>query len=518
MDYVIGCDVGSQSTKAVLVSFEGEVKGEASSAYAIDYPQPAWAEQPAESWTGALAASVQELLATTQVRPEQVRGVGLASQVESVVPLDGSGRPLRPAILWMDRRSTAQCDRVRDALGAQAVLDLTGLNLDPSHVAPKIRWVADHQPEIYERAASFMQPGSYMAFHLTGEKAIDYSNASAALLLDIHTKDWSPAMCAAFGIDRGLLPPVHAATAPLGRILPGVAATLGLSPATQVVVGSGDEHAACLGAGVIGPGLVGDIVGTAEPVCAASAFPAIDATGLIETHCHADPDLWLLENPGFVSGVNYRWFRDHFGQTEIDAAARTGLSPYALLDVVAGRASAGSQGLIFLPCLMGAMTPTWNESARGVYFGFTLAHTREHFARAILEGSAYAVRDLTDRMAAIGAAPGELRVMGGGAKSRLWNQIKADVTGLPVAVPQTSEATALGAGLLALIGIGAFASVAEACGAAVRIAARFEPDRREGAIYQEVYALYREVYSALTPAFDRAARFQASAMNRPAAA
>ena len=510
MDYVIGCDVGSQSTKAVLLSIEGEVRGEASADYAIDYPRPAWAEQPADRWTGALAASVQQLMAATHVRPEQVRGLGLASQVESVVPLDESGRPLRSAILWMDRRSTAQCERVRESLGAQAVLELTGLNLDPSHVAPKIRWISDHQPEIYERAASFMQPGSYMAYHLTGEKAIDYSNASAALLLDIQAKDWSPAMCAGFGIDRALLPPVHPATTPLGRILPGVAMALGLTSATQVVVGSGDEHAACLGAGVIGPGLVGDIVGTAEPVCAASAFPAIDATGLIETHCHADPDLWLLENPGFVSGVNYRWFRDHFGRAEIDAAARTGESVYALLDAVAGRAPAGSQGLIFLPCLMGATTPTWNESARGVYFGFTLAHTREHFARAILEGSAYAVRDLTDRMAAIGAAPHELRVMGGGAKSRLWNQIKADVTGLPVAVPRTSEATALGAGLLALIGVGAFATVSEACGAAVHIGERFEPRRRESAIYQETYALYREVYHALLPAFESGVRRQAT--------
>ncbi len=511
MDYVIGCDIGSQSTKAILLSYEGRVLGEASADYAIDYPQPAWAEQPVERWTVALAAAIQQLLTATGVRPDQVRGLGLASQVESVVPLDASGRPLRPAILWMDRRATEQCERVRDTLGAPAVLELTGLNLDPSHVAPKIRWIADHQPEIYEKAASFLQPGSYVAYHLTGEKAIDYSNASAALLLDIRSKDWSPAMCAQFGIDVGLLPPVRSATALLGRILPRIATALGLNAATRVVVGSGDEHAACLGAGVIGPGLVGDIVGTAEPVCAASAFPAIDATGLIETHCHADPALWLLENPGFVSGVNYRWFKDHFGQTEADAAARTGASPYALLDAVAARAPAGAQGLIFLPCLMGATTPTWNESARGTYFGFTLAHTREHFARAILEGSAYAVRDLTDRMAVLGVAPRELRVMGGGAKSRLWNQIKADVTGLPVTVPETSEATALGAGLLALIGVGACATVAEACEAAVHLAERFEPRPREGAIYQETYALYREVYHALVPAFDLAARFQASA-------
>ncbi len=510
MEYVIGCDVGSQSTKAILLAYAGEVLGEAAVDYAIDYPQPVWAEQPVERWTAALTGAVQQLLAQTGVRPEQVRGLGLASQVESVVPLDHAGRPLRSAILWMDRRATAQCERVRAAMGAEAVLELTGLNLDPSHVAPKIRWVADHQPELYARAARFLQPGSYVAYHLTGEQAVDYSNASAALLLDIRTKAWSPEMCAQFGIDPALLPPVRPATAPLGQLRPQIAAALGLRPETVVVVGSGDEHAACLGAGVIGPGLVGDIVGTAEPVCAVSPIPAIDATGLIETHCHAHPEMWLMENPGFVSGVNYRWFRDHFGQAEHDAAARAGDSPYARLDAVAAQAPAGAQGLIFLPCLMGATTPTWNEAARGTYFGFTLAHTRAHFARAILEGSAYAVRDLTDRLAALGLAPRELRVMGGGARSGLWNQIKADVTGLPVAVPHTAEATALGAGLLALLGVGAYATLADACAAAVRITERFEPRPGPAAVYAETYALYREVYHALLPAFDRAARFQAA--------
>src|SRR5574337_488820 len=254
MDYVIGCDVGSQSTKAVLLSFDGVLLGEASVDYAIDYPRPTWAEQTVDLWTNALTGAVRRLLAETGTHPEQVRGMGLASQVEGVVPLDADGQPLRPAILWMDRRASAQCERVRQTLGTEAALALTGLNLDPSHVAPKIRWIADHQPHVYERAACFLQPGSYVAFYLTGEKAVDYSNASAVLLLDIRARDWSPEMCARFGIDRSLLPPVRPATAPLGRLRRSVAASLGLSDETLVVVGSGDEHAACLGAGVISPG------------------------------------------------------------------------------------------------------------------------------------------------------------------------------------------------------------------------------------------------------------------------
>jgi xylulokinase len=278
-----------------------------------------------------------------------------------------------------------------------------------------------------------------------------------------------------------------------------VAETLGLRSNTTVVIGSGDEHAACLGAGVAGPGLACDIVGTAEPVCAASAEPLFDDTQLVETHCHADPNCWLLENPGFVSGGNYRWFRDHFAPD----IAGMGSRAYPLLDTEAAPVPPGAAGLTFLPCLMGAMTPTWNETARGVFSGFTLAHSRGHFARAILEGSAYAVRDITDRMQASGLRLQELRVVGGGARSRLWNQIKADVTGLPVAVPYTTETTALGAALLALVGSGAFDSLAAAGQRAVRIHERFDPQPAAQNAYAEAYARYRESYFTLLPLFER---------------
>lgn len=509
MDYVIGCDVGSQSTKAVLVSYEGSLCGDAAEAYPIDYPQPLWAEQSAEHWTRALKLAVRRLLAETGVCASQVRGIGVASQVETVVPIDRRGQPLRSAILWMDRRATAQCETLRGGMGAEAVLELTGLNIDPSHVAPKIQWIAQHQPDLYERTAYFLQTGSYIAFQLAGELAVDYSNASATLLLDIQNKKWSPAMCAAFQIEAGHLPPVCAATELIGTLRGSIAEELGLNAQTRVVVGSGDEHAACLGAGVVQPGLVGDIVGTSEPVCAASATLLIDPSGLLETHCHAHPDLWLLENPGFVSGGNLRWFRDQFGQVEVARAAQTQARAYELLDAGAEQVPPGAEGVVFLPCLMGATTPTWNAEARGTFFGFTLAHTRAHFTRAILEGSAYAVRDLTERMAALGLRVDELRVMGGGSQSRLWNQIKADVTGLPVAVPATPETAALGAALLALVGLNVYATPEEACVAAVKIRERYEPQPEHRAIYDDSYALYRQVYFSLFPAFKQAGRGRA---------
>src|SRR5688500_13195444 len=251
MHYVIGCDVGSQSTKALLMGLDGTLAGEAAVGYGIDYPQPVWAEQPVERWTQAFEQAIRKLLAQTGVSAGQVRALGLASQVEGVVPIDRDGLPLRSAIIWMDRRADAQCQRLRDTAGDQAVFELTGLNIDPSHVAPKMQWIADHQPELFARTAHLLLPGAYMAYYLTGQLGLDYSNASSTLLLDIRRRDWSPVMCAHFGLDPALLPPVLPATAPLGTLRPALAAALGLNPDTLVVVGSGDEHAACLGAGVV---------------------------------------------------------------------------------------------------------------------------------------------------------------------------------------------------------------------------------------------------------------------------
>ena len=306
MEYVIGCDVGTQGTKAILLSLAGKFVGEAYQGYPVDYPHPLWAEQPVERWSNALIIAVRKLLSESGVAASNVRALGLATQVDGVVPIDADGLPLHPAMIWMDRRASAQCELVLQSLRREQVFQLTGLNLDSAHVAPKIRWLAEQQPEIYERSKYFLLPGSYLTYSLTGEIAVDYSNASSTLLLDVHTKTWSTVMAQAFHIDLARLGTVGAATAPLGKLRPDWAEQLGLSTETLVMIGCGDEHAACLGAGITESGLVADIAGTAEPVCAASREIIFDDTQLVETHCHADPDLWLLENPGFVSGGNFR--------------------------------------------------------------------------------------------------------------------------------------------------------------------------------------------------------------------
>ena len=505
MDYVIGCDIDSQSLKVILLSSAGQICGEASVSYPIIHPRPAWADQSAELWLEAFIQAAGTLVSQTSVPVSAIHGIALDAQVDGVVAIDSAGKPLRPAIIWMDHRAVAQCQQAAGGMQAGALFRLSGLNLDASHVAPKIRWLMDEEPAVARLARYYLLPGSYLAYALTGELAVDYSNASSTLLLDVNKRSWSPELCSLFQIDPQKLAPVLPATAVLGRLKPSIASQIGLGPDVQVVLGSGDEHAACLGAGVTRPGLVCDIAGTAEPVCAAASAPSFDPSGLVETHCHADPDLWLLENPGFVSGANYRWFRDEFAAAELQAARAAGVSAYEYLNNLAAQVPPGSEGLVFLPCLMGAMAPTWNAAARGTYFGFTLSHTRGHFVRALLEGSAYAVRDITDQMARIGLAPAEIRVVGGGARSRMWRQIKADVTGLPVALPQTIETTALGAGMLGLVGLGLCPSLNEAASLAVRIVEVLEPEPQARARYEDMYQIYRSTYQALLPVFDQLA-------------
>ncbi len=506
MEYVIGCDVGSQAVKVILVGADGKIVGEAGSDYSINYPKPAWAEQPAENWAEAIVSAIVALVKKTGVRSDQVRAIGLDGQVDGFVPIDRHGKPIRPAIIWMDRRAVPQVERIAETCDARRLFQISGLNLDPYHVAPKIRWFAESEPDLFEQSSHFLLPGSYAAYFLTGELGVDYSNASSTLLMDVTDRIWSSELCDCFQIAQDSMAPICPATRVLGTLRQEVAERTGLRPETQVILGCGDEHAACLGAGVVRPGLVCDIGGTAEPVCAASPEPLFDESGLVETHCHADPELWLLENPGFVSGGNYRWFRDHFAPEEVQKAAAQGKDVYDLLNQAAEKVPPGSEGLIMTPTLMGAVTPTWNALARGVFFGFTLTHRREHFVRALLEGSAYALRDITDRMQAIGLAITEIRAVGGGARSSLWRQIKADVTGLPVALPQTVETTALGAAMLALAGSGMTGTLCEAVDACVQIVETRDPDPITRKRYEDYYQLYRATYFALLPVFEQAAR------------
>lgn len=502
MHYVVGCDVGSQALKAVLWSEKGQVVATGDQEYPIIYPQPAWAEQDANCWFQAMEKVIPGLLGKTGVSAKDVVAIGVDGYVDAFVPVREDGEPGAPSFLWMDRRAEQQCDQIARLISPDKIFYITGLNLDPSHTAPKILWLRDHKPEIYSDAQKLMPPATFVVYKLTGSCVIDFSNASSTMIFDVRTRQWSQELLDLMGISVELLPEVRSATEVVGSLTDQAARKLGLSPGTLVVVGCGDEHAACLGAGVIDPGTVADILGTAEPVCTPSPRPAFDSSQLVETHCHAAPDRWLLENPGFVSGGNYRWFRDNFGTLENLTVNASDLSSYDLLNLEAASVSPGSNGLVFLPCMMGAMAPEWNARARGVLYGLTLKHSRKHVIRAILEGSAYALRSIIERMQAIGCAVEEIRAVGGGARSDLLRQIRADVTGIPVALMSTVETTALGAALLAAVGAGLSPSLKEASEHTIKVAQVNYPIPTNQRIYDKGYEYFLRIYDSLKECFE----------------
>ena len=459
----------------------------------MTYPNPGWAEQDPLAWRHALAEVVGRLLQHANVSPAAVGTLGLASQVDGLVAIDENADALHPAIIWLDRRAADQTRRLEELVGEDEVRRITGLNTDASHVAPKVLWLRDTHPRVYERAAGLLLPGSALVAWLSGELVLDHANATSTLLCDVSSRTWSARMLEATGIDPDRLGTISAATDVVGPLRREAAGAIGLTTGTKIVVGTGDEHGASLGAGAIRPGVVVDIAGTAEPVCVAAVAPTIDPTGLVETHGHADPRVWLVENPGFVSGGSVSWFGNAFA---------TGLHPSELDAEAAAATQPGSDGVTFLPTLSGATTPRWNDRARGVYAGLSLNHGRPHLYRALLEGCTFAVRDIVDRLDDLGLGADEIRVVGGGARSPFWLQMKADVTGRPVRVLATPETTAVGAAMLAGVGGGIFRDLDEAVERLAIVAPRtYEPNATVHDAYDEAYDRYRRLFDAVEPGF-----------------
>lgn len=485
-DVVIGCDVGTSSCKAVALDRRGTVVARASADQPLDHPHPGWAEQDPRHWVAGLTSTIRAVAA--QVGPERVRAIGVAAQVDGIVPVDPHGEPLAAAILWLDRRAAAESAALGERWGVLPIRQRTGINLDASHGAAKIAWLRGHGGSAAD-ADGYLVPGAFVAAWLCGERAVDPAAASSTMLLDVETGTWADDLVADLGIDGRCLGTLAPAHEPVGTLRPAVAEALGLGRDVVVVTGTGDEFGACVGAAMLEPGLVCDITGTAEPVAAAATSPLLDPTGLVETHPHAAPGRWLLENPGFVSGGARRWLADSV----------LGV-PAERITALAAEAPPGADGLVFVPALGGAVTPRWNDRARATFHGLRLGHDQRHLARAVLEGCAFALRDLVDRLDELGLAGDRVRILGGGARDALWPAIKADVTGRVMERLAEPEATALGGAVLAATGIGWYPDVATAAAASARTDPEVaEPDPGRRRCYEEAYARYRAIFDALEP-------------------
>jgi xylulokinase len=483
----LGIDVGSQSLKAVLLDGALRLVGRGARGYPIGFPQPGWAEQQPVLWEQALGPAAAEALAAAGRTHRDVAAIGIAGQLDGSVPVDAGGRALGPCLIWMDRRADAGLAALRERVRPEEFRRRTGANLDGSHMAPKMRWQLDHG---LQGAARFHQPVTYLVERLTGEAVMDHGLASTSLAYDLRSSDFADDLLAMFGLDRRLLPRLAPSEAVAGRLTTAGAALTGLPEGVPVAVGTGDDFSTPLGGGIAEPGIVADVLGTAEVVGALDPRPLIDDGGLVETHRYVGSHLHYIENPGWVCGGALEWLR-----------ALLGIADFASFDAGAAEAPAGSDGLLFLPALTGAMTPEWIAGARGCFYGLTPSHGVGHLARAALEGTAFGLRDVAERLRALGVATERVRVLGGGARSRLWAQIRADVTGLPVERSAVSDSCAVGAAILAAVAVGAVRDVAAGAAAAGAVAETVEPQAALRGACDDAYGRYRLLFDSLKPMF-----------------
>lgn len=487
---VVGLDLGTQSCKAVVCDEQLAVRGQHAVAYATSYPRPGWAEQDPRAWEAALAPAIAGALAAARARPEDIAALAVAGQLDGCVAVDANGTPLHPALIWQDRRATDEVARDDAGAPARTVFALTGQVADASHMAPKVRWL-----RALVQAARFHQPVSYLVERLTGAAAIDPALASTTMLLELSTARWAPALLEAYEIDERELPALRAATEVAGVLTADGAALTGLRAGTPVAVGTGDDFATPLGAGLVAPG--GPIVcaiGTAEVVGALATTPVLDraaAEPMVETHVYpatraGEPNAFFVENPGWLSGGAVRW-----------AVRMLGLANDAELDQLAATAPPGADGVTFLPSLSGAMTPVWRPHARGTLHGLAAGHDRSHIARAVLEGLAFAARDVIERLAALGVASDRVLLLGGGSRSAVWAQLRADATVLVHEVAANPDSCPVGAAMIAAVAAGMHRDLAAAAAALPPPAARFVP--AQPAALDAAYARYHTLVAQLAP-------------------
>ncbi len=498
MTLLLGLDVGTTGSKAILIDPDGTVVASATTGYPMYTPRPLWAEQDPADWWRASVASIRRVLQSVSAR--QVVGVGLTGQMHGLVLLDAHGAVLRPCIMWNDQRTGAQCAEITDRIGPKKLLELVGNPVLPGFTAPKIVWVRENEPEIYRQIAHVLLPKDYMRYRLTGAYATEVADASGTVLLDVQHRRWSDEMLAALDIPRAWLPDVFESPVVSARISEGAAMETGLPAGTPVVGGGGDQAAQGVGSGIIAEGLVSVTLGTSGVVFASSDSYRVEPEGRLHAFCHAVPNKWHLMGVMLSAAGSFRWFRDSVGQAEVAEARAKNVDVYDLLTAEAATAPVGSEGLIFLPYLTGERTPYPDPDARGVYFGLTLRHTKAHLIRAVLEGVAFGLLDSLELMRALGLKIEQVRASGGGARSMLWRQILADVFNSEIALLNVTEGAAYSAALLAGVGAGVYKDVEEACARTIRVTDRIEPGA--GArIYADYYPIYRALYGALAPQF-----------------
>ena len=448
---------------------------------------PLWAEQHPDDWWRAACDAVQGVLRQAKISGDQVQGVGLSGQMHGLVLLDESYRVIRPALIWCDQRSQEQVDSINAKVGRERVVEYTANPVLTGFTLPKLLWVRDHQPELYARVRHMLLPKDYIRFRLTGELASDVSDASGTALFDVVNRRWAFELADSLGVDRAMLPRTYESSDVSGVVSEEGGRLTGLRAGTPVAGGAGDQAASAVGNGIVEPGIVSCTLGTSGVVFAYTEEAAYDPAGRVHTFCHAVRGKWHVMGVTQGAGLSLQWFRNQLAP---------GI-PYDDLMAEAATAPAGSQGLYWLPYLMGERTPHLDATIRGGWVGLTARHRRADLIRAVVEGVSYSQMDALEIIEGLGVPANSVRASGGGANSPFWRQILADVFAKPVVTLESQEGSAYGAALLGMVATGVFATVPEACRATVRETETVMPEAEAVAVYATGHEVYKSLYPAL---------------------
>jgi xylulokinase len=506
MSVFLGIDIGTSGTKTLAINSEGQILASALETYPCYVPKPLWSEQDPEDWWQGTVRSVRAVMEKTGLKPDDVKAIGLSGQMHGSVFLDKNDRVVRRAILWNDQRTAAECAEIEERAGGRK--NLIKMVANPAltgFTAPKILWLRNKEPRNFDKTKRVLLPKDEIRRRLTGEYATEVSDASGMLLLDVAKRQWSKKLLSALELDESLLGKVYESEEVTGKLTPQAAELLGLSTDCVVVGGAGDCAAGAVGNGIVERGVLSTSIGTSGVMFVHSDEVKIDPQGRIHTFCHAVRGKWHMMGVNLSAGGSLQWFRNELCKADVEKARAEGTEIYDLLTREAEAVKAGSEGLFFLPYLSGERTPHADPDARGCFVGLTLAHTRGHLIRSVLEGVTFSMRDSLEIIEGLGVPVKQIRASGGGSRSPLWRQIQADVFGRKVVTINTEEGPAYGVALLASVGAGAYKNVQEACRATIHAVKETAPQRLAKAAYDRAFPIYQQLYRSLKDDFKRIA-------------
>ncbi|HQZ97025.1 MAG TPA: xylulokinase [Pyrinomonadaceae bacterium] len=486
--YFLGIDIGTGGSRAVVIDVNGKVVASATKEHAaFASPQIGWAEQDPRDWWRASVAAIRKVLSSVAFGADAIGAVSFSGQMHGSVFLDEKDEVIRPALLWCDQRTEKQCGEITKKIGATRLIELVSNPAITGFTLPKILWLRENELQNWERVRCILLPKDYVRLRLTGDKASDVADSSGTLLFDVVNRRWSQEILDAMEIDKDLMPPVYESIEVTGKVSAAGAEATGLIAGTPVIAGAGDNAAGAIGMGIVQPGTVSATIGTSGVVFVVTEKPTLDLKGRTHTLCHAIPNRWHMTGVTLGAGLSLKWFRDNFG----------GGADFATLGDEAAKVSAGSDGAIWLPYLMGERTPHLDPHARAAFIGLTASHTRGHLVRAVMEGVAFSLRDAFEIFKSLGAEVNAIRLGGGGSHSPVWRQIQADVYGQAVQTIEADEGAALGAAILAGVGVGTWNSVDEACERTIRVAEKIDVNAESAKALDQNYEIYKRLYPAL---------------------